>query len=174
MSRKALLAALVGIAVLGAPVAWGMQGLVLRDMDGRRVPVDSLLAEGPVVLSFWATWCRPCRVEMPELEEIMEEVAGKQVHFAAVSLDTRRNRGKVEEYIRKNEIKLPVYRDPEATLAKKFKITAIPTTILLDQDAEIVYRTKGYRPGDEVLLKKEIQALLTEGDEAKKQEEATE
>jgi thiol-disulfide isomerase/thioredoxin len=174
LARKVLFAALLGAVVVGAPVVWGMQGIELRDMDGRRVRVDSLLADGPVVLNFWATWCRPCRVEMPHLEAVMEKLEGDHVHFAAISLDTRRNKGKVEEYITKNQVKLPIYRDPEGTLAKKFKVTAIPTTILLDQDAEIAFRTRGYRPGDEVLLKKEIQALLRAGGEEEKEGEASE
>ncbi len=172
--RKVVLTALLGFAVLTAPVVWGMEGIVLRDMDGKPVAVDSLLAEGPVVLNFWATWCKPCRVEMPKLQEVHEDLMGWTVHFAAVSLDTRRNKNKVEKYIEKNEVTLPVYRDPEGSLAKKLKIMAIPTTILLDQDGGVAFRTRGYRPGDEILLKKEIQALIAKRDGQKTQEEAPE
>ena len=173
MTGKAFLAVLLGVTILAVPAAWGMQGIVLRTMEGRRVPVDSLLADGPVVLNFWATWCRPCRVEMPKLEDLMEDLGPRHVHFAAVSLDTRRSKGKVEEYIEKNDLKLPVYRDPEGSLARKFKVTAIPTTVLLNQDGEIAFRTRGYRPGDEVLLAKEIKALLARGEEEKEEEEAS-
>jgi cytochrome c biogenesis protein CcmG/thiol:disulfide interchange protein DsbE len=172
--RKAVLAALLGFAVFAAPVLWGMEGIALRDMDGKPVSVDSLLAEGPVVLNFWATWCRPCRVEMPKLQEVHEDLVGRTVHFAAVSLDTRRHKSRVEEYIEKNEVTLPVYRDPEGNLAKKMNITAIPTTILLDQDGEVAFKTRGYRPGDEVLLKKEIQAIIDKRDGQNKQEGASE
>jgi thiol-disulfide isomerase/thioredoxin len=172
--RKAVVGTLLLLAVLAAPLGWSMPGLVLRDMDGRRVPVDSLLAEGPVVLNFWATWCRPCRVEMPKLQEIRKALEGERVHFAAISLDTRRHKARVEDFIEKHDITLAVYRDPEGSLARKFKITAIPTTILLDQDAEIALNTRGYRPGDEVLLRKEIQALLEEREEEEKGEEAPE
>jgi thiol-disulfide isomerase/thioredoxin len=173
LMSKALAVGLVGLFVLVAPAAWSMEGLVLRDMDGRPVPIDSMLAEGPVVLNFWATWCRPCRVEMPKLQGIEEELRGQAVHFAAVSLDTRRHKSKVEAFIEGNGVTLPVYRDPEGSLARKFKVSAIPTTILLDQDAEIAFRTRGYRPGDEVLLKKEIEALLKERGRDDKLEEAS-
>lgn len=173
MARKALWASLLGITLLIAPGARGMQGIVLRDMEGRPVRVDSLLAEGPVVLNFWATWCHPCKAEMPKLEDIMEELGERQVHFAAVSLDTRRNKNKVEEYIEEHDLMLPVYRDPEGSLARRFKVTAIPTTILLDQDSEVAYRTRGYRPGDEVLLEKEILALIEDRDGGKEEEEAS-
>ena len=172
--RKALWTAAIGVAVLSAPTLGGTEGLVLRDMDGNRVYVDSLLADGPVVLNFWATWCRPCRVEMPKLEKIQKELEGRKVHFAAISLDTRRHKSMVEAYIEQNQVSLPVYRDPEGSLAKKFKVLAIPTTILLNQDAEIAYKTRGYRPGDEILLKKEIETLIGKRDQEADQETSLE
>ena len=121
---------------------------------------------------FWvAFWCSfrnlifripfgSCGVEMPQLQMIQKELEPKGVHFAAVSLDTRNRQSSVEAYIKKEKVTLPVYRDPEGTLAKRFQVRAIPTTVVLDQNAEIYYRTKGYRRGDEILLKKKIQALM--------------
>jgi cytochrome c biogenesis protein CcmG/thiol:disulfide interchange protein DsbE len=162
--RKAALAACVLFVVAALPAAGEGERIILRDLDGNRVYVDSLLADGPVVLNFWATWCRPCRVEMPKLQAVGVELAGKNVHFAAVSLDARQNKGKVDAYIEQNAVSIPVYRDPEGTLAKRFKVVAIPTTFLLDQTGEIVYSTRGYRPGDEILLKKEIEALIAKRD----------
>jgi thiol-disulfide isomerase/thioredoxin len=162
--RKSLLATAAAIVAVVVPAMGGMDGLIMRDMDGNRVYVDSLLAEGPVVINFWATWCGPCRVEMPKLQKVQAELEGEKVHFAAISLDARRSKSRIEAYVRDNGISLPVYRDPEGTLAKKFKVMAIPTTILLDQDAEIAYKTRGYRPGDEILLKKEIEALIERRD----------
>jgi thiol-disulfide isomerase/thioredoxin len=149
------------VLAAGALPAWcAYTKIILRDMEATRVDVDSLLTTGPVVLNFWATWCRPCRVEMPHLETIQKELEPKGVHFAAVSLDTRNRKSSVEAYIKKEKVTLPVYRDPEGTLAKRFQVKAIPTTIVLDQNAEIHYRTKGYRRGDEILLKKKIEALI--------------
>ena len=149
------------------PAICAYDKIILRDMKGERTYVDSLLTEGPVVLNFWATWCRPCRVEMPHLQKIQKDLESRGVHFAAISVDARNRKSSLETFIKKNEITLPVYRDPEGTLAKRFKVMAIPTTIVLDQDAEIYYRTKGYRAGDEILLKKKIEALVkTEAEEA--------
>lgn len=169
-----MLTAVLGVVVLSTSAMGGMDGLILRDMEGNRVYVDSLLADGPVVLNFWATWCRPCRVEMPRLQKVQKELEGRKVYFAAISLDTRRHKSKVEAYIEQNQVSLPVYRDPEGTLAKKFKVSAIPTTILLDQEAEIAYKTRGYRPGDEILLKKEIETLIGKRDQEAKQEASAE
>ena len=162
--RKAVLGVFLIVLAAALPVRAGWEGIVLRDMDGNRVYVDSLLTEGPVVLDFWATWCRPCRAEMPKLQAVALELVDKKVHFAAISLDTRQNKARVDAYIEQNSVSLPVYRDPEGTLAKKFKVVAIPTTILLNQAGEIVYSTRGYRPGDEILLKKEIESLIDKRD----------
>jgi thiol-disulfide isomerase/thioredoxin len=139
--------------------------LVLEGLDGRCVRVDSLLMDGPVVLNFWATWCKPCRLEMPSLEKVCEEMGPKGVHFAAISLDSRRSEKRVIEYIQKGGVSLPVYWDPDGKLARLFKVSAIPTTVVLDQDGNICHRTRGYRPGDEVLLKKKIEGLIKGGEE---------
>jgi thiol-disulfide isomerase/thioredoxin len=130
------------------------------DLGGEVVEVDSLLVSGPVVLNFWTTWCKPCRREMPHIEKISKELASENVHFAAVSLDGLRSKKAVERYIKKYEVGLPVYYDVDWKLAKRFKVMGIPTTILLDRNAEIQYSTRGYRPGDEIVLKKKIEALL--------------
>ncbi len=165
MNRVVLVFLLLGVLAGAVPAFSGYENIILQDMDGNEVKVDSLLAEGPVVLNFWATWCRPCRVEMPHIEKIAADLVFKKVHFAAISLDARNRRTQLEKYIVKNEIKLPVYLDAQGTVAKRFKVAAIPTTVVLDSEAEIHFRTKGYRPGDEVLLKKKIEALLPEEEE---------
>jgi thiol-disulfide isomerase/thioredoxin len=162
MIRVVLVFLLLGVIAGAMPAFAGYENIVLTDLEGNEVKVDSLLAEGPVVLNFWATWCRPCRIEMPHIEKIASELGSRKVHFAAISLDARNRKAQLEKFIEQNEIKLPVYVDPRGTVAKRFKVAAIPTTVVLDSEAEIGFRTKGYRPGDEVLLKKKIEALLPE------------
>jgi thiol-disulfide isomerase/thioredoxin len=174
MNRVVLVFLFLGVLAGAVPAFSGYENIVLQDMDGNEVRVDSLLAEGPVVLNFWATWCRPCRVEMPHIEKIAADLASRKVHFAAISLDARNRRTQLEKYIVKNEIKLPVYLDAQGTVAKRFKVAAIPTTVVLNGEAEIHFRTKGYRPGDEVLLKKKIEALLPEEEEGAAREAASE
>lgn len=141
------------------------RGLTMSDLEGRIIEVDSLLVSGPVVLNFWTTWCKPCRREMPHIEKIAEELEPKGVHFAAISLDGVRNKKAVEAYIKKYEVGLPVYYDTDWKLAKMFNVMGIPTTILLDDNAETVYMTRGYRPGDEIVLKKKVEALLKQDQE---------
>jgi thiol-disulfide isomerase/thioredoxin len=172
MRPVVLAVVLVGLCGAGA-VSGGMERIALTAIDGNEVYVDSLLVHGPVVLNFWATWCRPCRVEMPKLQRIEENLGSSGVHFAAISLDVARDENKVRAFIEQNEVSLAVYRDPEGVLAKKFGVVAIPTTILLDQAGEVAYRTRGYRPGDEILLRKEIKALIERSGKEPKEEPAS-
>jgi len=132
----------------------------LRTLSGEAVSLDSLLTNGPVVINFWATWCGPCRLEMPRLEAIYEELHKKGVEFAAVSLDNPRLKDRVRSYVEKNKITFPVYLDSKGELARKFKVVAIPTTVVLAKNGEVVYQTRGYRPGAEIILKKKIEGYL--------------
>jgi thiol-disulfide isomerase/thioredoxin len=140
-------------------------GLVLTDLTGNQVPVDSLLEAGPVVLNFWTTWCKPCRLEMPHLQKVAGKLADSGVHFAAISLDDPRRMKDVEAYLKKHEVTLPIYHDTKWELAKRFKVLGIPTTVVLDREAEVHYRTRGYRPGDEIILTKKIEALIKDAKE---------
>jgi thiol-disulfide isomerase/thioredoxin len=160
MKRTAVIGFFCVLLLCGSAVSEPQKGLILTELAGEKVEVDSLLKTGPVVLNFWATWCKPCRLEMPHLQGIYEELKAENVHFAAISLDQPRQLAKVGEYVAKQEISLPIYHDTGYILAKRFKVMGIPTTILLDQQGEIVHRTRGYRPGDEVILKKKIESLI--------------
>lgn len=134
--------------------------MILTDLVGKKVALDSLLARGPVVINFWATWCGPCRVEMPLLEKAYQELGPKGVSFAAISLDRRMSKDAMEAFLKSRGFSVPVYRDEDAALAKKFGILAIPTTIVLKSSGEVFYLAKGYRPGDEVLLRKKVEELV--------------
>ncbi|MFH1311691.1 MAG: TlpA disulfide reductase family protein [Candidatus Eisenbacteria bacterium] len=148
-----------------APAETSNRGLVLRPLDGEPVYVDSLLLDGPVVLNFWATWCKPCRLEMPQIEKLYKELEPKGVHFAAISLDSRRSEKVLIQYLQKYKMSVPVYWDPDGKLGRPFKVGAIPTTVVLDKEGRIHHRTRGYRPGDEVLLKKKIEGLIKSSEE---------
>ena len=165
MRRPAFLWVLIALLFTGLPLAepsqkQPFQGVVLTDCVGKKVALDSLLAGGPVVINFWATWCGPCRIEMPLLEKVYQELGPKGVAFAAISLDRRMSKDAMEAFLKSRGFNVPVYRDEDAGVAKRFNILAIPTTIVLKPDGEVFYLAKGYRPGDEILLRKKVEELV--------------
>ncbi len=94
-----------------------------------------------IVTNFWATWCGPCRIEMPELERAMEKYKDdKEVVFLAINTDDDRNY--VEPYVKGQKIKLPVvYAN---NLDAEFRVTSIPTTIIFDRQGQVAFRQAGY------------------------------
>jgi thioredoxin-like negative regulator of GroEL len=77
-----------------------------------------------------------------------------------VSLDRGLSKSALEQFLKKAGVTLPIYRDETGTVAKAFKVTAIPATMVFAKGGQVQYQTKGYRPGDEILLKKKIEAVI--------------
>ncbi len=140
------------------------EGVKFRDLGGVEVAIDSLLAAGPLVVNFWATWCTPCKLEMPHLEKIYREFEPQGVQFAAISVDHKSHAGRIKTFLEKQKMSVPVYLDHDTRLARGFNVRAIPTTIIILQDGSLFHRNKGYRPGDEVILRKHIQSLVEGAD----------
>lgn len=145
-----------------------LAGTRIQSLDGKTIDLESVAAKSPVVLNFWATWCGPCRLELPHLQKVYEEYSTKGIVFVAVSLDNPRNKQMISDFLTKNKVSLPVYIDPTGEVAKKFKITAIPTTFLLGKGGEVIYQVRGYRPGDEIVLRKQIDNILQKQEPKKK------
>ena len=136
MTKRTAIVGLFCVVLLCAVAESGTySGLVLTDLEGNQVRVDSLLATGPVVLNFWATWCKPCRLEMPHLQKVASQLTDNGVTFAAISIDAPSRMKDIKAYIKKHEVTLPVYHDTKWELAKLFKVLGIPTTVLLDREA---------------------------------------
>ena len=96
-----------------------------------------------VVLNFWATWCAPCRKEMPALDDLAAEMGGED--FAVVTIATGRNKmPAIEKFFAEAEIEnLPILLDPKSALAKDMNVEGLPATILLDRDGREVARLMG-------------------------------
>ncbi|MDL2298817.1 TlpA family protein disulfide reductase [Synergistaceae bacterium OttesenSCG-928-D05] len=106
----------------------------LSDMDGKKVSLEDFRGK-PVLLNFWASWCPPCRAEMPDFNELNAELEkSKEAVLLAINLtDGRREtKNKAEKYLASNNLKLNVLLDEKGTAAEIFDIRGIPTTIVID------------------------------------------
>lgn len=105
-------------------------------LDGDTIALSDMRGK-PVLLNFWATWCPPCREEMPVIQRYFEE-AGSAVQILAVNLTTNESSPKeVEEFLRREGYTFPVALDVDGSAAKLYMIRFIPTTFFIDEDGVI-------------------------------------
>lgn len=127
------------------------------DQNGNPVLLSSLRGK-PVVLNFWASWCPPCRGEMPGFDTVYRELKDS-VQFMMVDLTdgTRETQETGAEYIKSQGYAFPIYFDLEGEAAEIYGITSIPTTVIIDKDGKIVSTSRGAVA--EGILREKIAAL---------------
>jgi len=117
----------------------------LRSLDGEPVRLG---ADGEVVVvNFWASWCKPCRKEMPFLQRLHQKLTANGGRVVAVSID--RDERKAVEFAREHELTLPVVHDGPDGLVRMLDLDAIPYTVVLDGRGEAIYASGG--SGDDAL-----------------------
>jgi thiol-disulfide isomerase/thioredoxin len=111
--------------------------------DGNAVKLSDLFGK-PIVLNFWASWCPPCKGEMPEFNKVYEEV-GEDITFMMVDLadGQRETKEKGAQYVKDQGFSFPVYFDTKRDAADKYGIASIPTTIFIDKNGYIVTGAQG-------------------------------
>jgi len=112
----------------------------LKDLSGQEYSLSELRGK-PVLLNFWATWCGPCRGEMPYLEEIYREWSGKGLTLFAVNIGESSSQAR--GYLQTYGMSLPVLLDSAQTVAKRYNITGIPTTFFIDKNGIIQGKVVG-------------------------------
>ena len=115
----------------------------LKDLKGRKVGLKDF--KGKVIfLNFWATWCGPCREEMPSMEALYQQFKEKDFVFLTVSVDYG-GIEPVKEFIKKNHYTLPVLLDPKCETLEVFGVKGIPTTIIIDKAGKMIGKAVGPR-----------------------------
>ncbi len=136
----------------------------LKDVDGRSVSLSDY-EDKVVILSFWATWCTPCKAEMPHMHALYKELKDQGLVVLSISTDEARNEPQVKATARAGGYTFPVLLDPErAVFGLYWSGANLPITVVIGKDGKIHQTHEGYEPGDEVKLKAEVEALLGIGD----------
>jgi thiol-disulfide isomerase/thioredoxin len=117
---------------LTPPVDW-------QDVQGQRWHAASL-ANRVVVLNFWATWCAPCKEELPSLQTLHEISGGNPL---VIGVNVREPAARVKRYLQATGLDFPVVLDPQGELAKQWGVSVYPTTILMGPDGKAQWRIKG-------------------------------
>ena len=118
-----------------------MPAITLLDLDGKSVSAAQF-KNSVVVFDFWATWCGPCRVEMPSVEDLYSKYGGKNFEILAVNGGEDRNL--VQPFIKNLNLTFPVLLDEQFEVHNKYQVTAIPSTFLVDKSGVITHRFFGF------------------------------
>lgn len=130
----------------------------LPGTDGKLVRLSNLRGK-VVVLSFWATWCPPCRMELPHLDALNKKYQRKPVAVLGVNLDLQ---GKeLQNWLAKNKLTFKALSDKSGKTASAYQVEGIPTLLVIDQKGTIRHRAVGFDPNMEKNLSKLIDSLLT-------------
>jgi peroxiredoxin len=135
-----------------------MPAYTAKTLDG--APFDIATQKGSVVLlNVWATWCNPCRFEIPELQKMYEANAKRGFKVIGVSVDEG-EAAEVKKFVEEQKMTYPIVLDPDGRIANLLSTTVLPTTVLLDRQGKIVWRETGAIPANDPTLKKALDAAL--------------
>lgn len=133
----------------------------VKSIEGKVVNTNSFENDGnPIVVSFWATWCKPCAKELDAITELYDEWQDETgVKVIAISIDDARNASKVAPYANGKDWPFDIYIDANSDLKRALNVNAIPHTFLLNGNKEVVWQHTSYFDGDEEELYEEILKL---------------
>ena len=131
--------------------------LVLEDLDGRPHRLESY--RGKVVLiNFWATWCEPCREEMPSIDRLLRSLQGRP--FAVLAVNLAEPPSRIRMYLEKTPLGFTVLLDRDASVAKAWKARIVPATYVVGPDGKIRYSYVGELDWSQEKVRRTIAALL--------------
>ena len=133
----------------------------VKTLDGGNINIQEIENSGkPMVISFWATWCKPCKKELNNIAEVYEDWQEETgVKLIAISIDDTRSMSKVMPYVNASDWDYEVYLDPNRDLARAMGVSTVPHTFLLNGANKIVWQHKGYVDGDEDELLEQIEKI---------------
>ncbi len=131
-----------------APAVKQAPGVEVSTLDGRKVSLASLAGK-PVLVNFWATWCEPCRMELPELVALDARHREKGLVVIGVSVDRTAEAKDVKAFAERRKVSFALWRDPDEKLASAFGVQTLPASFLLDRSGKVVWTATGaIAPGD--------------------------
>ena len=153
----------VGLFILGAANAANIQGkapnFTLKSNTGKNVKLSELRGQ-VILLNFWASWCGPCRQEMPLLEKLHKRYSA--LGFTVLGVNVEEDPRKAKTLLKDISVSFPILFDTSNKVSKQYKVSAMPSTVMIDRNGNMRYLHKGYKPGDEAQYKKWVKKLVRE------------
>ena len=164
MIRKALTGLMLALLATGSVASSSLTGqpapdFALKSSSGENLRLSEYRGD-VVMINFWATWCGPCRQEMPLLDELYTRYQRVGFNLLGVNIDDDSNRAM--DMIRELGVNFPVLFDSRKEVSKMYDVAAMPVTVLIDREGNIRFVHQGYKPGYEEKYLDQVRALLRE------------
>lgn len=158
--RRSFLVPLLLVAVTLAIGGEEAPDFKLPNLRNKQVALSGLLKKGPVLLDFWATWCKPCLKSFPVLESWHRKYGEKGLVVVGINEDGPRNSAKIKPFVRSLKVTFEILVDANNDVMRRFRVQNLPTTILIASDGTILARSVGYTAEEmEKLEAKVVDAL---------------
>jgi len=153
----------IAAAVLLLALASGARAatpeFTLPARDGGKLSLSELKGQ-VVMINFWATWCGPCRQEMPLLQQIQAKY--EPLGFTLVGINVEPDSTEAEAWLTKVPVSFPILFDRQNTVAESFGVVGMPSTVFIDRSGNVRYVHRGYKPGDEARYADMVRSLVKE------------
>jgi thiol-disulfide isomerase/thioredoxin len=137
-----------------------VSNFAFKDLENTNRTYNDLKGEKLTLLDFWATWCKPCTKAIPELNKIYQEYGSKGVEIIGINCDGPRSISKVIPMSKSLNIQYPILLDINSDLKMELNIITFPTLVIVNSAGKIIWIHEGYVPGDEQLIRDQIEKLL--------------
>ena len=131
----------------------------LKSNSGKNLRLSEMRGQ-VVLLNFWASWCGPCREEMPLLDELQDMYS--KLGFTVLGVNVDKVKSEADRILSKTPVDFPVLYDPEGSVSKLYRVSAMPTTVIIDRDGKLRYLHKGFKSGYEDKYARDIKKLIKE------------
>ncbi|MGB5177876.1 MAG: TlpA disulfide reductase family protein [Gammaproteobacteria bacterium] len=131
----------------------------LRSNKGENLRLSEYRGE-VVLINFWASWCGPCRQEMPVLSELHDKY--RAMGFTVLGVNVEADSSKARKLLQELPVSFPVVFDSDSVVSKQYDVVAMPSTVLVDRDGNMRYLHKGYKPGLETVYQQQVRDLIRE------------
>lgn len=152
-----------GMLLVSIAQAEALEGMApdftLKSRNGENIKLSEFRGD-VVMINFWASWCAPCRQEMPLLEDMYKKY--NDLGFVLLGVNVEEDSSKASELLREIPVSFPILYDNENDVTKLYKVVAMPSTVMVDRDGKMRYLHRGYLPGYEVEYIKQIKELIKE------------
>jgi len=157
--RSLLLAALLATPALAVAPAGPAPAFRLDSMAGKPISLEQYKGQ-VVMINFWASWCGPCRQEMPILEKLQAKY--KPMGFAMIGVNVEPDSSLAANWLKATPVTFPILFDTRSEVSKLYSVAGMPTTVIIDRKGNLRWLHRGYKPGDENEYLDQIRALVRE------------